>query len=71
MTLRLLKVVAHAYLVDDDGEHLREIDSEPVTIAAADLAAYPALVAADIARLNEPAGEASIESAGDAPIEVE
>lgn len=53
MTIRLLKVVAQAYLVDDDGENLREILADAVVIAPADLAAFPGQVFADIAAMNK------------------
>lgn len=63
MTYRLLKITAQVWLVDDDGENLREVMAEPVVIAPADLWGWPAKVRADIAALNQP--EADAEAAVD------
>lgn len=50
--IRLLKIHVQAVLVDDDGESLREIMTEPGVITGAELADYPKRVLEDIAALN-------------------
>lgn len=53
MTLRLVKVIVQPMLVEDDGEHLKEVVAKPVTVDAADWPDYPAKLAAEIASLED------------------
>lgn len=52
MTVRLLKVIVQAVLVEDDGDTLRERVCDPATVHAAELDAYPARLAEQIRELN-------------------
>lgn len=48
--LRVVKLIVQPVLVVDDGEQLAEVQAQPITLAAADLAEFPARFAAELAQ---------------------